>query len=176
MQCCHLTYAAVCLSLVWTLIFMVRVCKNNTRQWTFPVPSESNGDKTKQELTWEVPPVPPKPSRLVYLVQAESCLPDDLKSTVIFRNSTACKCDVVVLSYRQACSDPSPAHVEYISASSPTSWNEGRNLLFDAAKQRKEKYLYYVFMDDDINLEAKAKYVGDRWRIFSEELNQQWQQ
>ena len=172
---------------------MVRVSKNDARQCTLlvtpepngiktnqeltlkvpPVPPkplvtlEPNGNKTKQELNWEVPPVPPKPpSRLLYLVQAESCLPDNLKSTVIFRNSIGCQCDVVVLSYKQACSDPSsPAHVEYISASSPTSWNKGRNLLFEVAKQRKEKYLYYVFMDDDIILEAKSE-VGDPWKIF----------
>ena len=146
---------AVVVCLFWGMVFwlMVRVETDKVRQWTWKV---------------QVSPVSPsrKPSRLVYLVQTESCLPGNLKSTVIFRNSTACLCDVVVLSYKQACGDPSPAHVEYISASSPTSWNEGRNLLFEVAKQRKEKYLYYVFMDDDIILQTKAKRKGHPWRIF----------
>ena len=108
------------------------------------------------------------PSRFLYLLQTESCLHDSLRSAGAFGSATACDCDVVVLSYKQTCNDPPPAHVEYISASSPTSWNEGRNLLYGIAMKRKEKYLYYIFMDGDIILTTKAK--RNPWRLFEDFL------
>ena len=55
------------------------------------------------------------------------------------------------------CTDPPPAHVEYISASSLTSWNKGRNLLLEVARKRSEQYLFYIFMDDDIILWVRSK-------------------
>ena len=116
--------------------------------------------------TWKIPPTPP--SRFVYLVQSESCLPDSLTAVEALGNSTACHCDVLVLSYYQACSYPSPKHIEYISATSPTSWSEGRNLLYRTATNRSEKYLYYIFMDDDITLQIQA--AVNPWRVFEDFL------
>ena len=121
----------------------------------------SGATKTRQ-WTWATPK--PPPLRFLYLLQTESCLPDGLKSAGAFGNATACHCDVLVLSYKQICNDTPPAHVEYISASSPTSWNEGRNLLYGVAMRRSGKYLYYIFMDDDIIL--KTKEVVNPWGVF----------
>ena len=108
------------------------------------------------------------PSRFLYLLQTESCLPDSLGSIEAFGNSTACHCDVLVLSYKQSCVDTPPAHVEYISASSPTSWSEGRNLLFGVAMKISKEYLYYIFMDDDIILKTNA--TGNPWRLIEDFL------
>ena len=116
-----------------------------------------------RQWTWKMPP-----SRFVYLVQTESCLPDKLGSIEALGNSTACHCDVLVLSYNQTCSHPPPEHVEYISATSPTSWSEGRNLLYRTAMNRSEKYLYYIFMDDDIVLQTKR--AENPWRAFEDFL------
>ena len=125
----------------------------------------SGTTKTRQ-WTWAIPP-PPPPSRFLYLLQTENCLPDCLRSIEAFGNSTACHCDILVLSYKQTCNDTPPAHVEYILASSPTSWNEGRNLLLEVAMRRSEKYLYYIFMDDDINLKNKLpEKAVNPWRTF----------
>ena len=110
----------------------------------------------------------PPPSRFLYLLQTESCLPDSLGSIEAFGNSTACHCDVLVFSYKLTCNNTPPAHVEYISASSPTSWSEGRNKLFGVAMKISKEYLYYIFMDDDIILETKA--TGNPWRLFEDFL------
>ena len=128
----------------------------------------SGTTKTRQ-WTWATPPPPCTPSRFLYLLQTESCLPDGLRSIEALGNATACHCDVLVLSYKQTCNDTPPAHVEYISASSPTSWSEGRNLLFGVAMGRSEKYLYYIFMDDDLHLKSKSRHNRDSrnlWRVF----------
>ena len=72
----------------------------------------------------------------------------------------------MVLSYKQICSvTPSP-HIEYIFSSS-TTWTTGRNLLFEVARRRGEKYLYYIFMDDDIVLRFKTELNNlNSWREF----------
>ena len=59
---------------------------------------------------------------------------------------------------------PSLAHVEYLYTPSST-WNTGRNLLFITAMNKSAKYLYYIFMDDDIILKLDS---GDEnpWRVF----------
>ena len=128
----------------------------------------SGTSKARQQMRASSPPLSSPPSRFLYLLQTESCLPDSLRSIKAFGNSTACHCDVLVLSYKLTCDDTPPAHVEYISASSPTSWSEGRNLLLGVAMRRSEKYLYYTFMDDDIILEAKE--TGNPWRLFEDFL------
>jgi hypothetical protein len=108
-----------------------------------------------------------KPSRFLYLLQTESCFPDHLKSDKAIGNTTSCQCDVLVLSFKQACDETSPAHVKYISINVPTTWNTGRNLLFEGAMKGSEKYLYYIFMDDDIDLQAKANSnLTNPWRAF----------
>ena len=147
-----LTAVLCCCVVFW--IVSLRASKTiKTRKWTFS----------------------PPPSRLVYLIQAGSCLPDSLSSVEALGNSTTCGCDVLVLSYKQMCTDPPPAHVEYISACSPTSWNEGRNLLLEVARKRSEKYLFYIFMDDDIILRGRSKGRPTKhpgWRGFENFLRQ----
>jgi hypothetical protein len=108
-----------------------------------------------------------KPSFL-YLLQTESCLPDHLKSYEAIGDATSCQCDVLVLSFERACDESLPAHVKYISSVNfPTTWNTGRNLLLEGAMKRSENYLYYIFMDDDIDLEAKEQdYDKKPWREF----------
>ena len=110
-----------------------------------------------------------KPSRLLYLVLTESCLPNNLSSAKVIGDPSICNCDVLVLSYRSACNETTLAHVGYIFNSS-TSWGTGRNLLFEVAKRRKEKYLYYIFIDDDVILISKIK-KKNPWRIFEAFLN-----
>jgi hypothetical protein len=112
-----------------------------------------------------------QPSRLLYLLQTEHCFPDHLNSDKAIGNTTSCQCDVLVLSFKQVCHKTSPAHVKYIYVKVPTTWNTGRNLLFEGAMKRSEKYLYYIFMDDDIDLQAKANnYLTNPWRTFEDFL------
>lgn len=97
-----------------------------------------------------------EPSFLV-MVQTENCLISHLKSQYAFGNATTCQCDVLVLSFKKECRDETtPEHIKYIFKSN-TTWNEGRNLLFDAAKSRTVRYHYYIFVDDDINLSTRLK-------------------
>ena len=110
----------------------------------------------------------PRPSRFLYLMQTESCLPSQLHSIEAIGNASSCQCDVLVLSFKQVCTDTPLTHVEYLFNSSSTSWGMGRNVLFEVAKRRNEQYLYYIFMDDDIVLETKTK--KNPWRIFEEFL------
>ena len=111
--------------------------------------------------------VVPKPSRFLYLLQTESCLPSHLKSVEVIGNASSCQCDVLVLIFKKKCSDTPPAHVEYLFNHS-TSWGMGRNLLFEVARRRGEKYLYYIFMDDDIVL--KTRTTKTPWRMFEDFL------
>ena len=112
----------------------------------------------------------PRPSRFLYLSQTESCLPSNLLSVEIIGNTSACQCDVMVLSYKAACTKTPPKHVQYLFNSS-TSWASGRNLLYETAKKRDEIYLYYVFMDDDIGLRTKTR-NSNPWREFEQFLKQ----
>ncbi len=110
-----------------------------------------------------------EPTRILYLTQTEECLPDHLKSAL--RNSSACRCDVVVLSYKKACNDISLPHVEYLFNKS-TTWTTGRNLLFHSKiHNRSEGYLYFIMMDDDIEPRwtktAKGRNTNP-WRSFEE--------
>ena len=128
------------------------------------------GAEEKHEHDLELQAEVPRPSRFLYLVQTESCLPDHLDSGKAIGYASACQCDVLVLSYKQVCSvTPSP-HVEYIFNSS-TTWTTGRNLLFEVARRRGEKYLYYIFMDDDIVLRFKTEpNKRNPWREFENSL------
>ncbi|XP_064400405.1 uncharacterized protein LOC135346641 [Halichondria panicea] len=91
------------------------------------------------------------PTRFIYLTQTENCIPTYLKSPKVIGDSEACQCDVIILSYKTKCADTSLPHVQYIFNSSKT-WTTGRNLLYKTAKERKEKYIHYIFMDDDVRL------------------------
>ena len=114
-----------------------------------------------------------RPSRILYLIQTEECLPSQLR--VALGNSSACQCDVVVLSYKSMCNDTSLPHVRYLFNSS-TTWTTGRNLLFYTnIYKRCDRYLYYIMMDDDVHLSWRKEWKQtfkdkDPWRSFEEFL------
>ena len=108
--------------------------------------------------------------KLLYLLQTESCLPLHLRLVDVMGNTSICKCDVLVLSYNITCNDTlSLPHVEYIFNSS-TTWTTGRNLLYDVAMLRRETYLYYVFLDDDIVLFGIQETTLNLWRKLEDSL------
>ena len=125
--------------------------------------------KMDQRQTFTMLPVVTT-TKLLYLVQTDSCLPDHLLSVKTIGNAESCHCDVLVLSFKQECSKNPLEHVDYIFNSSATSWNRGRNLLFEETRKRG-KYLYYIFIDDDIGLIIKQKNVNP-WRVFETFLEQ----
>ena len=112
------------------------------------------------------------PTKFLYLTQTEHCVPTYLKSPEVIGDSEACQCDVIILSYKEQCNDTPLPHVQYIfNSSSSTTWTVGRNLLYKAAKERKEKYIYYIFMDDDVQLiMADKKNTQNPWRMYEESL------
>ena len=107
-------------------------------------------------------------SRILYLLQTESCLPSYLKSAETIGEARSCHCDVLVLSYKQPCNETPLPHVEYLFKSSPSSWGSGRNYLYDAAKKRDSEYQYYIFVDDDLIL--RDENGGNPWRGFEDFL------
>lgn len=112
----------------------------------------------------------PRPSRFLYLSQTENCLPNKLLSADVIGNTTACQCDVLVLSYKKKCTKNPHKHVKYLF-NSDTSWASGRNFLYEKAKKRGKVYLYYIFMDDDIGLHTKTR-NSNPWREFEDFLKQ----
>ena len=58
-------------------------------------------------------------------------------------------------------------NIEYLYNSS-TTWATGRNLVYKVAMKRSEKYLYYIFMDDDIVFKKRTK--KNPWREFEDFL------
>ncbi|XP_022791654.1 uncharacterized protein LOC111330920 [Stylophora pistillata] len=86
---------------------------------------------------------------IIYLVQAQSCLTEHYTSFIKLESRT--RRDVLVLSWGKRCHDLSTnlSSVVYIHGKN-TSWSSGRNLLYHMALQRNKGYLYYVFLDEDI--------------------------
>ena len=92
----------------------------------------------------------------LYLTQTENCIPTYLKSPEVIGDSEACQCDVIIFSYKNKCTDTSFPHVQYLfNSSKSTTWTVGRNLLYEAARKRKDKYIHYIFMDDDVHIGYK---------------------
>ena len=92
--------------------------------------------------------------KFVYLVQTEQCLPELLSQKEYLSNSTECQCDVIVYSYKEKCMYNQHKHIVYVYEPNSTStWNTGRNLLHKIARERSIPYLYYIFLDGDIELE-----------------------
>ena len=150
---CTFTVVVACLGVY------LFVCQNTLTQSRNPLPSIN---KDSSSTTW-----------ILYLLQTEECLPRHLKS--VLGNSSACPCDVVVLSYKKVCTDTSLSNVKYLFNSS-TTWTTGRNLLFYInIYRRSERYLYYILMDDDVHLQWTEKLgkefrFKDPWRSFEEFL------
>ena len=108
--------------------------------------------------------------KILYLLQSESCFPLHLRLVDVMGNTSICMCDVLVLSYKQPCNDTlSLPHVEYIFNSS-TTWTTGRNLLHEVAMLRRETYLYYIFLDDDIVLFGIKETTLNLWRKLEDSL------
>ena len=108
------------------------------------------------------------PRKFLYLLQTENCIPNYLKNANAIGNSSFCYCDVLILSFKSSCNGTSPEHVQYVNYPN-TTWSTGRNLLYDIAMKRATKYLYYIFMDDDILLRPtweNDRIVNNSWRDF----------
>ena len=142
-------------------------------------PMDQRGEAlaVQQPVTSETRPRP-KPSRpkqraerkFVYMMNTEQCLPDHLASSEAIGNAIACDCEVMVLSYKRPCNDMSLRHVEYLYDPS-TSVGSGRNVLYEAAMARDQRFLYYIIMDDDVQLEAKDTLkIPNPWRAFERSL------
>lgn len=86
----------------------------------------------------------------VYLVQSRGPLPD------IYADLEHDQADRIVLSWR----DP----VEGGVFAPGTTWTEGRNRLLVEALARETRYLYYIFLDDDVTFERGG------WREFEQAL------
>ena len=105
----------------------------------------------------------------LYLTQTEKCAPKHLLDHKSLGSPGQCRCEILVLSYKQKCNDVSSPHVTYLFNSS-TTWTTGRNLLYRTAMEMK-KYMYYIFMDDDIFLEMQEKTSQQNsWRYFENSL------
>ena len=97
-----------------------------------------------------------------YLVQTEQCLSETLMQNDYLSNSRECQCDVIVYSYKEECLKNQHKHITYVYEPNVTStWNTGRNQLYKIARERKESYLYYIFLDGDINLEYNKKFTPE---------------
>ena len=110
--------------------------------------------------------------RFLYLVQTESCIPDNLIDKSVFGDPLACNCDILVLGFKELCTDASlySSHVKHIF-NSTTTWTKGRELLYNTSLLTGNKYMYYIFMDDDVKLELIGDYTDrNPWRAFEEFL------
>ncbi len=91
----------------------------------------------------------------IYLTQTEQCLPEMLTSSRGIGDNKTCNCDVIILSYRKECQEKKPSHISYIFVPEST-WTSGRNILYFVARERMRSYQYYIFLDDDVNLEFNS--------------------
>ena len=164
---CIALLASVCLTIVSWLRGPV-VWHRPTPMRTIFTYTEELDDGRDIPSPREVPGT--KPSKFLYLVQTESCLPSNLRLNETIGNPKICNCDVLVLSYRKECRERPSDHFKYIFDSN-TTWAKGRNLLFEVAMKRKEKYWYYIFMDDDIILKSLED-DHQPWRTYENFLRQ----
>ena len=88
----------------------------------------------------------------VYLTETEQCLPPYLASSSQIGDPQTCNCDVIVLSFRAKCQENTQSHVSYLF-DPDTLFASGRNVLFFAAMDRRPRYHYYIFLNDDTVLE-----------------------
>ena len=105
----------------------------------------------------------------LYMTQTEHCLPYQLSDMNALGDSTVR--DVIVLSYKKKCTNTSFPHVTYIFNTS-TTWTTGRTELYYAAKRLNKKYLYYIFLDDDITIVPILTNLNSSswWRIYEQFL------
>ena len=68
----------------------------------------------------------PLSPQFVYLTQTEKCLRPNVSHSLELYNRSKCRCDVLVLSYREECNEPRPRHCTYLF-DNRTTWGPGRN-------------------------------------------------
>ena len=97
---------------------------------------------------------------VIYLVQAESCISQHMASFLERQPST--ERDVMVLSWRKPCIDwtRNLSNVVYIFDNT-TTWSSGRNRLYGIALNRSHEYLYYIFLDEDLEFHFTANTPRD---------------
>ena len=111
-----------------------------------------------------------KERKFVYLIQSDGCLSSHFKGERQIGNGTKCDCDVIVLNYKQKCLENGLKHVDYVYKTG-TTWNSGRNFLYQYAMNRSTNYIYYILLDDDIRLrlDDDSKNINSAigpWRAF----------
>lgn len=109
--------------------------------------------------------------KFAYLVQTESCLNDYLLSSEVLGDATTCRCDVLVLSFKNRCEHTSLPHVHYMFDPS-TTWSTGRNLLYRTIVSQASSYIYYTFLDDDVILRFgdRSDVTANPWREYENSL------
>ena len=122
------------------------------------------------KLQWLTTDTQQNGARFLYMLQTESCLSKYLQEVI--GDPSVCPCDVSVLSFKQKCDKPPPPNVKYIYTGTNTTWGGGRNVLYKEAMNRKQEYLYFIIMDDDIvlQLELEKYHSSTPWRKFEEFL------
>lgn len=129
--------------------------------------------RSKLGMQVSKPTVSKRFKEFVYLVQTEQCLPPKLLDKQHIGDPQSCRCDVIVLSFKKPCKDENRtffSHVEYLSRPADVdriSWSAGRNLLYSTSKARNYEYLYYVFMDDDLELRYNKAHTPSSMRSVS---------
>ena len=102
---------------------------------------------------------PPK-TKFMYLIQTEQCLSDFFLQFEYVLNQTECHCDVIVSSYKAQCLNIQHKHIVYLNEPIISkTWATGRNLMYKIAKERDIPYLYYIFLDGDIQLSYNENIV-----------------
>ena len=125
---------------------------------------ESLVEKTKNSKT-----SPP----FIYLTQTEQCLPPYLIQNLELDDSSKCRCDVVVLSFKAECHEESAPHITYLF-DNKTTWVSGRNKLFFYAMEKRLDYIYYIFPDDDIALKFNEAATPEMKRLPPIRVFQNW--
>ena len=75
-------------------------------------------------------------SPFICLTQTEQCLTPGLIQTLELSDTSKCRCDIVILSFKTKCLEKSEPHIIYMF-DNETTWGSGRNELYFHAIQRK---------------------------------------
>ena len=109
----------------------------------------------------------------IYLTQTEQCLTSSLIQTLELSDASKCRCDVIVLSYKNECLEKSAPHITYLFGNE-TTWGSGRNKLYFQAMERRLGYLYYIFVDDDVTLKFSNVATLEMKRLTPISVFQDW--